>query len=103
MFVYTGSTLTYEAHYAHGPLGRRIEARYIDLKNNGMRVERYIYNGFKNVIKLRLDGGLYILEKIYFYGSLTNDDILGFMKCVSNLCTQSEIKFYGKLMNDFVE
>ena len=98
MFVYTGSTLTYEAHYAYDPLGRRIEKRETDHTGGKTIIEQYVYHGKHIVMKMTgvFRNSQEMLEEIYAYENMGDDDVMVRLECIQQTCTGSPWKAYVK-------
>ncbi len=98
MFVYTGSTLTYEAHYAYDPLGRRIEKREIDHTGGKTIIEQYVYRDEDIVFRINVDPntGKRAVNQVYTHGELAVDDPVAFSDCPNAVCSSGGWSFFGK-------
>ena len=98
MFVYTGSILTYEAHYVYDPLSRRIKKRETDHTGGKTIIEQYVSNGKHIIMKMTVDAqsGRKKLEALYAYGNTGDDDVVVRLECIQQTCTGSPWKAYVK-------
>ncbi len=98
MYVYTGSTLTYEAHYAYDPLGRRIEKREIDHTGGKTIIKQYVYRDEDIVFRIIVDSntGERAVNQVYTHGELAVDDPVAFSDCPNSVCSSGNWSLPGK-------
>ncbi len=98
MFVYRGSTLTYEAHYVYDPLGRRIEKRETDHTGGKTIIEQYVYRDEDIVFRIIVDPntGERAVNQVYTHGELAVDDPVAFPDCPNAVCLSGGWAFPGK-------
>ncbi len=98
MYVYTGSTLTYEAHYGYNPLGRRIEKRETDHTGGKTNIEQYVYRDEDIAFRIIVDPntGERAVNQVYTHGELAVDDPVAFSDCPNTVCSSGGWSFLAK-------